>query len=104
MTDGDAGYNVTTRSDTKSKTVNFKLYTVTFGFAVSYTEFLVYDCCTTTIWKTMTLTIKCPQPGSPSPLRSSIARCTSSFSNTARCKLDRDARPFVLTSVTALPE
>ena len=37
-------------------------------------------------------------------MRSSIARCTSSFSNTARCKLDRDARPLVLTSVTAFPE
>lgn len=43
-------------------------------------------------------------PSPFSPLRSSIARCTSSFSNTARCKLDRDARPLVLTSVTAFPE
>lgn len=37
-------------------------------------------------------------------MRSSIARCTSSFSNTARCKLDREARPLALTSVTAFPE
>jgi hypothetical protein len=41
---------------------------------------------------------------SPSSLRSSIARCTSSFSNTAQCKLDRDPRPLVLTSVIAFPE
>ena len=37
-------------------------------------------------------------------MRSSTARCTSSFSNTARCKLDRDARLLALISVTAFPE